>query len=165
LACKRNEPDADTLDFWNKIKNLGAEGPKILAEDIVFIAVRATEEAEDYLMDKHGINNFGIRKIREEGIPSISKKVLQVLASCDQIYISFDVDSLDSSISRGTGTPVAEGLTVEEAILLNTELIKDKRVCCWEIVEVNPTLDTENLMAENAFEVLESTTLSLLANF
>ncbi len=96
---------------------------------------------------------------------TISKKALKVLAGCDQIYISFDVDSMDSSISKGTGTPVPEGLTVEEAIQLNTDLIKDKRVCCWEIVEVNPTLDTENLMAENAFDVLESTTKSLFANF
>ena len=165
LSCKKNEPDAETLGLWEKVKNLGAPGPKILADDIVYIAVRSTEEAEDYLMDKHGIKNFGIQEIREEGIAAIAEKVLSVLASCDQIYISFDVDSMDSSISRGTGTPVAKGLTVEEAILLNSELIKDKRVCCWEIVEVNPTLDTENLMAENAFEVLESTTKSLLAHF
>jgi arginase len=30
-------------------------------------------------------------------------------------------------------------------------------MCAWEIVEVNPTLDTENRMAESAFEVLQST--------
>ncbi|TNF43066.1 MAG: arginase, partial [Cytophagales bacterium] len=48
---------------------------------------------------------------------------------------------------------------------LNAELIKDKRVCCWEIVEVNPTLDSENTMAEAAFEVLEVTTKSLVDNF
>ncbi len=65
----------------------------------------------------------------------------------------------------GTGTPVPDGLTVEEAIRLNAELIKDKRVCCWEIVEVNPTLDTENTMAEAAFEVLEATTKSLVDNY
>jgi arginase len=75
------------------------------------------------------------------------------------------VDSLDSSISMGTGTPVPNGLTLEEAIQLNAELIMDKRVCCWEIVEVNPTLDNENTMAEAAFEVLEITTNSLVANF
>ena len=57
------------------------------------------------------------------------------------------------------------GLTVKEALELNTELIKDKRVCCWEIVEVNPTLDSENLMAENAFDILEATTKSLVDNF
>jgi arginase len=95
----------------------------------------------------------------------IAAKALEHLKDCEQIYISFDVDSLDSSISMGTGTPVPNGLTVSEAIQLNTELIKDKRVCCWEIVEVNPTLDNENLMAENAFDILEATSKSLLENF
>ena len=95
----------------------------------------------------------------------MAEQALEILKSCQQIYISFDVDSLDSSISVGTGTPVPNGLTVEEAIQLNAELIKDKRVCCWEIVEVNPTLDTENTMAEIAFEVLEITTKSLVDNF
>ena len=95
----------------------------------------------------------------------MAAQALEILAECDQIYISFDVDSLDSSISVGTGTPVPNGLTVEEAINLNAELIKDKRVCCWEIVEVNPTLDTENTMAEIAFEVLEITAKSLVDNF
>ncbi len=78
------------------------------------------------------------------------------------IYVSFDVDSMDSNISEGTGTPVPNGLTVEEAKELNAALIVDKKVCAWEMVEVNPTLDSLNLMAENAFDILESTTNHLL---
>jgi arginase len=165
LACKINEPQEETVTYWEKIKKIGGEGPKILPEDIVFISVRDTEAPEDYLIKKHGIRNFTIEEVRKEGVAAIAGEALSSLSACDQIYISFDVDSMDSSISKGTGTPVPEGLSVEEAIQLNAELIKDKRVCCWEIVEVNPTLDTENLMAENAFEVLESTTQSLEANF
>jgi arginase len=163
--CQINEPEAETITYWEKIKSIGGEGPTILAKDIVYISVRATEEAEDFLIHLHGIKNFTIKEIRETGIATTAKKALEVLKGCDQISISFDVDSLDSSISKGTGTPVAEGLTVEEAVQINSELIKDRRICCWEIVEVNPTLDTENIMAQNAFKVLESTTKSLIANF
>lgn len=165
LECRLNEPQEETVAYWEKIKKIGGESPKILAEDIVYIAVRDTEEPEDYLIKTHGIKNFAIEKVRKDGIASIARQALAALSHCEQVYISFDVDSMDSTISKGTGTPVPEGLTVEEAIQLNAELIKDKRVCCWEIVEVNPTLDTENLMAENAFEVLESTTQSLVTHF
>ena len=163
--CQVNKPGDEALAYWEKIKNIGIEGPKILTEDIVFIAVRDTEEAEEYLIKKHKIRNFPVDEIRAEGIVNISREALKSLTHCDQIYISFDVDSLDSSISTGTGTPVAKGLKVDEALLLNVELIKDKRVCCWEIVEVNPILDTQNQMAEIAFDILESTTQSLLTNF
>ena len=163
--CKVNEVDEKTIQYWERIKSIGGDFPKINPQDIIFISVRDTEAAEDYLMKKHNIRNFTTKEVREKGVDTIAKEALDQLKKCDQIYISFDVDSLDSSISVGTGTPVANGLSVEEAIQLNARLIKDKRVCCWEIVEVNPTLDSENLMAENAFEVLEITTKSLVENF
>lgn len=165
LDCKINELTDEVKDLWNKIKAIGGDFPKIDPKDIVFISVRDTEEPEDYLIEKYGIKNFTTEEVRSKGIDQVAQQSLEILAHCDQIYISFDVDSLDSSISVGTGTPVPNGLTVEEAIQLNAKLIQDKRVCCWEIVEVNPTLDSENLMAENAFEVLETTTKSLVENF
>lgn len=163
--CKVNEVDEKSLQYWERIKSIGGDSPKINPQDIVFISVRDTESPEDHLIKKHNIRNFTTQEVREKGVSTIAAEALDKLKTCDQIYISFDVDSLDSSISVGTGTPVENGLTVEEAIELNAELIKDKRVCCWEIVEVNPTLDSENLMAENAFEVLEVTTKSLVENF
>ena len=165
LDCQVNQPSTETISYWEKIKNIGGESPKIDPKDIVFISVRDTEKPEDFLIQKYGIRNFKTSEVRELGVSKIAQQALEILKDCDQIYISFDVDSMDSSISVGTGTPVPDGLTVEEAIQLNAELIKDKRVCCWEIVEVNPTLDTENTMAEAAFEVLEVTTNSLVENF
>ncbi|WP_373522899.1 arginase [Aquiflexum sp.] len=163
--CQVNEPSEDTVQFWEKIKKIGGEFPKLKPEDIVFISVRDTEEPENHIIKKYNIKNFPVADVRSKGIKTIALETLDILKNCDQIYISFDVDSLDSSISVGTGTPVPDGLTVEEALKLNEELIKDKRVCCWEIVEVNPTLDSENLMAENAFDILEATTKSLVDNF
>ncbi|MDN3203544.1 arginase [Algoriphagus sediminis] len=165
LDSKLNEPSEKTIDYWNRIKSIGGDFPKISPKDIVFISVRDTEEPENYLIEKYGIKNFETKEVREKGVSKIAEEALQHLKSCDQIYISFDVDSIDSNISKGTGTPVENGLTVDEAISLNAELIKDKRVCCWEIVEVNPTLDSENAMAEIAFDVLETTTNSLVENF
>lgn len=164
-ACQVNEPSEETLLYWDKIKKIGGDFPKINPADIVFISVRDTESPEDHLIREYGIKNFPTKEVREKGIMTIAHEALETLKECEQIYISFDVDSLDSSISVGTGTPVPNGLTVDEAIQLNAELIKDKRVCCWEIVEVNPTLDNENTMAEIAFDVLEITTKSLVENF
>jgi arginase len=165
LDCQVNEPIEETILYWEKIKKIGGDFPKIHAKDIVYISVRDTEYPENHLIKQYNIKNFTTEEVRNQGISQISEKALGILKECEQIYISFDVDSLDSSISMGTGTPVPNGLTVEEAMALNTELIKDKRVCCWEIVEVNPTLDTENLMAENAFDILEATIKSLVDNF
>lgn len=165
LECQQNAPRKETIAFWEKIKRIGGAEPTILPQDIVYIAVRDTEKAEEFLIKKHGIRNFTVAEVRKLGVENIGKQALKTLEDCDQIYISFDVDSLDSTISTGTGTPVPGGLSVQEALGINAELVKDKRVCAWEIVEVNPTLDTENAMAENAFDILEATTRTLAENF
>ncbi|MEJ7646597.1 MAG: arginase [Chryseolinea sp.] len=156
LECKVNDPRGETLDYWEQIKNVGMPGPKIYPEDIVFVAVRDLEKPENYLVNKYNINFIDTEDVKKFGPAQIAQTALQMLDHCDIIYVSFDVDSLDSRISAGTGTPVPNGLTVEEARILNTELAKDAKVCAWEIVEVNPTLDTENRMAESAFEIIES---------
>ena len=85
-----------------------------------------------------------------------SREVYERLRFCDMVYISFDVDSLDSRFSKGTGTPVEQGLNVEEAISLCRALLENDRVVCFEMVEINPTLDSENTMAQNAFDILEA---------
>ncbi|MEH0156584.1 arginase [Limibacter armeniacum] len=157
MESKVNDPDTETTAYWDAIKNVGTRGPKIEASDIVFISVRDTEGPENVLMRKHGIRNFKTEEVREKGTKQIAAEALEQLSHCDIIYVSFDVDSMDSRISKGTGTPVENGLTVEEALELNKLLVADKRVCAWEIVEVNPTLDRENTMAENAFRILSET--------
>lgn len=162
LECKVNDPRGETLEYWEQLKSVGMPGPKIYPEDIVYIAVRDLEKPENYLLNKYNINFIETEDVKKLGPAVIAKKALEMLDHCDMIYVSFDVDSIDSRVSTGTGTPVPNGLTVEEAKILNAELGKDPKVCAWEIVEVNPTLDTENRMAESAFEILEATAKSIV---
>jgi arginase len=163
LECKVNDPRGETLDYWEQIKNVGIPGPKIYPEDIVYIAVRDIEKPENYLINKYNVNFIETEDVKKFGPAKIAEKALEMVDHCDMIYVSFDVDSMDSRISTGTGTPVPNGLTVEEARILNAELAKSPKVCVWEIVEVNPTLDTENRMAEGAFEIVEATAKSIVS--
>lgn len=156
LECKVNDPRGETLEYWEQIMNVGTAGAKIYPEDIVYISVRDLEKPENYLVNKYGIGYIETEEVKKLGPDVAAIKALKMLEHCDLIYISFDVDSIDSRISSGTGTPVPNGLTVEEARVLNATLAKDPKVCCWEVAEVNPTLDTENKMAESAFEIMEA---------
>lgn len=161
LECKVNDPKGETIDYWEQIKNVGIPGVKIHPEDIVLISVRDFEKPENYLINKYNINFIETEDVKKLGPQKIAERALEMLDHCELIYVSFDVDSMDSRISSGTGTPVPNGLTVEEARILNSELAKSPKICAWEIVEVNPTLDTENRMAESGFEVMESTSKSI----
>lgn len=154
------EISEELKDQWNRLKNIGGIAPKILAEDLVYVAVRDTEEPEDFFMAKHNVKSYTVEQVRRTGFREIAEEILQYLTACDIIYISFDVDSMDCDlVSYGTGTPVPNGLTEQEAGGLINNLLIDKRVNCLEIVEINPCLDNkQNKMAETAFRILESAT-------
>jgi arginase len=162
LERQINDPEPETIFFWNSLKKLGYPGPKLKPEHLVYIVVRDTEEPEDYLMETLGIKNYTYAELNEKGPQQVAAEALERLRDCDIIYVSFDVDSLDSKFSKGTGTPVEIGLTVEQAQELNYHLLQDPRIVCYEMTEINPTLDTENTMAENAFDILETATDAIL---
>ncbi len=158
LNQQRNAISPQTAELWNKLKNIGGLSPKIRPEHLVFVGLRSTEMEENYLLDSLKIQQHTVEKLQEFGAVKIAEEILEQLQNCDLIYISFDVDSLDCEIvSRGTGTPVKDGLLPQEAILLINTLLIDAKTCCLEITEVNPTLDNKrNLMAETAFVILQA---------
>jgi arginase len=161
---KVHELDEKTTKQWEQLKNIGKLFPKVLPEDVVIISLRDYEKEERALIEKHGIKIITTNEVRRNGPESVSRKVLRYLSDCTDIYVSFDVDSLDSSISKGTGTPVSNGLREREAEDLISKFMQNRKICCFEITEVNPTLDKENLMAEIAFNILQRSVNVLMMN-
>jgi arginase len=161
----QNKPDDETVEYWEKLKNLGGVCPKIHYNDLVYIALRDFEPQEDFLIKKHKVRVFNLQEIRKKAVERVAIESLNYLDHCDLIYVSFDVDSMDSRISSGTGTPVPNGITEKEAGNLIYYIMRSKKIVCFEMVEINPTLDKENLMAENAFEILQKTTNQLNNDF
>ena len=158
LACQRNHPDAETEFFWRRLQNLSEPGPKLRPEHLVYVAVRDTEPEEEALIERLGIKWIRLPEIQQKGTRQLSREIYQHLRFCDMVYISFDVDSLDSRFSKGTGTPVEDGLYLSEGENLCQDLLENERVVCFEMGEINPTLDNENTMAQNAFNILQIAT-------
>lgn len=162
---QQNKPDDETVEYWDKLKSLGGISPKIQYNDLVFIALRDYEPPEEFLIKKNKIRIFSLQEIRKKAVERVAIDSLNYLDHCDIIYVSFDVDSMDSRISSGTGTPVPNGITEKEAGNLIYYIMRSKKIVCFEMVEINPTLDKENLMAENAFEILQKATNQLATIF
>lgn len=159
-----HELDEKTKKYWEQLKQFGKITPKILPEDVVFISLRDYEKEEKALIEKYGMKVITTSELRRKGAESIVRATLRYLSDCTDIYISFDVDCLDSSITRGTGTPVLNGLKEREAEDLMSKFAQNRKITCFEITEVNPTLDKENLMAEIAFNILQRSVNLLMMN-
>ena len=163
LGAKINEPGENTAKQWDELKNIGIPGPKIIPAHLVYFGLRDFESAEKQIIDQYEILFFEVEETRAKGLEFCIQKALKQLNSCDQIYISFDVDSLDCDrVSYGTGTPVPIGISSGEIKELLALFITTKKVCCVEFTEVNPLLDNKgNKMAETAFEILDQLVIDL----
>ena len=160
IPCKVNEVSAETLANWNNLKNIAVHGPKLDSEHLVFFGLRDTESPEDKLMERMGIKNYPVHELRYRGFDACMKEAMAKMDSCDMIYISFDVDSMDCDmVSYGTGTPVPKGFDPKEAESIISEILRSGKTVCLELTEVNPLLDNRgNKMAETAFCILKAVT-------
>lgn len=163
IECKINELSQKEKSYWDKLKALTSLHVK--PQDIVFCALRDFEKAEESLIKKNNIKNYTAEDITYNGTKNIVKSIFEDLKNCDHIYISFDVDSIDPLYIPGTGTPVDFGLSFEQAMQLNIELIKNKKVCCWEMAEINPRLDKQNISGKYSFEILDRVTSMLIEHY
>jgi arginase len=158
LASQINEVTGDTDKYWSQMKNIGVKGAKISGDHLIYFGVRDTETPEDEQMQRLGIRNYTVSEMRFRGSEVCIHEALHHLQTCDYIYISFDVDSMDCDmVSRGTGTPVSKGFDPDEIISIINQFVGSNKVVCIEFVEINPLLDTRgNKMAETAFKILDN---------
>ena len=155
LEMTQNHIDNDTIPHWERLKNVGNICPKLLPEDLVFIGLRDLEPAEASYILQHQIFKVTTAELRRNGIKDTIEKAFLHLQFCSALYVSFDIDSLDARLVPGTGTPVKEGLTIDEAKKILTQVLKDQRVRCFELTELNPLLDSQNQTAYRVFPVFK----------
>ena len=69
---QQNKPDDETIEYWEKLKNLGGIYPKIGYGDLVFIALRDFEPQEEYLIKKNKIRIFNLQEIRKKAVERVA---------------------------------------------------------------------------------------------
>ena len=154
LKCQRNEIGDECEELWNKIKGIKKNSP-IPVENIVFIGIRSYELPEETLIKDHNIKVIYSEEVLDNGIKWAVNEAIDYLDSkIDDLYVSFDVDSMDPSVSVGTGTPVESGLSKIQAVDILSALIEYPKTSCLEITEINPKLDQQKPMAKQVFEIL-----------
>ncbi len=155
-ANQKNKVDTDVVEKWDKLIALGQQRikPKILPKNLVFIDIRDIDEEETNILFDNQIKYFTPQMRKEMGLKEIIRETLEHLADCNCLLVSFDVDSLDPTISYGTGTPVPDGLSKLEAIELLQAFLAEPKTKLFEISEINPLLDRYNPMEDVAAEIV-----------
>lgn len=134
-----------------------ANAPGLSEENLVLVGLRSVDSAERKLIDDLDLTVFTMSEIDRRGIADVTEAAIDVATDgVDGIHVSLDLDWLDPNVAPGVGTPVRGGVDYREAhstmeILADTDAIRS-----FDLVEVNPILDSHNETAELATELAAS---------
>ena len=101
--------------------------------------IRDADQGELKLLHQHNIQYYSPESLRQKGLKNLLDELAQEWRN-HPTHLSFDIDGLDQSLVPATGTPVPDGLSMEEAEVLIQSVKSDFNLVACEIVEFNPDL-------------------------
>jgi agmatinase len=128
-------------------------------ENITLIGIRGFEKEEVAYLDSHKeLKVYTANECYNYGIQNIINDLKNKFSDQYAIYLSYDIDINDPSFAPGTGTPEAFGLSSRMVLELIMGLFNNLNIKAFDIVEVSPTLDcndiTSWLALKTIYEVL-----------
>lgn len=125
----------------------------IAPNDIYSVGVRGfvPEEWVNYA-ERNGINIFSAYEIMDHK-EEVYAGIINRLKGYDLLYVSFDIDVLDTSYCPGTGVPSNDGLRPRDVSDLLKQL-HDIRLIGFDMVELSPCYDVNGQTTMIACELL-----------
>ena len=139
-----------------ELTHLSGESPAMDAADIRQIGIRSVDQGEKRLVKEYGIDIYDMRYIDEVGMKRVMEEALEGVDDNTHLHVSFDVDFLDPSVAPGVGTTVPGGPNYREAQLVMEMIADTGRMRSLDIMELNPVIDSRNMTAEIAVDLVES---------
>jgi len=117
--------------------------PTLRPDQIAYIGLRDVDEGEKKLLKDLGITHFWAHDVARRGITAVMDEIVAFTAN-RPIHISFDIDALDPNYAPATGTPVRDGITLDDGTHICERLAATGRVVSMDLVEVNPSLSDKD---------------------
>ncbi len=106
-------------------------------------------------MRENGLRYHTMAEVELKGWEAVMERAIaEAKEGPEFLFISFDVDVLDTAYMPGTGTPEPGGLTTREVFPLVRRLCAETNVVGFELVEVNPLVDPGYTTAQNSTRIL-----------
>jgi len=137
-----------------------ANFPTLRSDRLLYVGLRDVDAGEKIILQERNIRQYSAHDVAKRGIASITEEVLEATKGCP-IHISFDIDALDPSHAPATGTPVRDGMTLDDGKHLCQKLAATGRVMSMDMVEVNPSLggtkEAVDVTVKSALELITTT--------
>ncbi len=107
---------------------------------LVQIGIRASGEERGHWEKKFGHRQYWANEVFQKGPGDVAHEIVEHLKSLnvEEIYISFDIDCLDSEYAGATGTPETGGLSPHEPMVIMQTLFENFKISGSDMVEIAP---------------------------
>lgn len=119
------------------------DGPRIKPNQLVYVGLRDVDPSERIWIRQLGIKTFTMTDIDHFGIGRVMDLALEHLKG-RPLHLSYDIDSVDPILAPATGTKVRGGLSYREAHFVAEYVAQSGDLASAEIVEVNPSLGSDD---------------------
>ena len=140
-----------------ELVNLCGFAPKLNPKFCAHIGARDLDLGEKRIIRELGLRCLTMHEIDRRGMTACVEDAIKIASQASAGFaVTFDVDALDPLDAPGSGTLARGGLFYREAHLALEMIAETGQLRSFEIVEVNPTLDTNNRTSELAVELILS---------
>ncbi|MBL7665889.1 MAG: arginase family protein [Bacteriovoracaceae bacterium] len=115
-------------------------------DHLIQIGIRSSGRDKAHWENTLGIKQFWANEIKTLGVNNILEQIIIHLKAkkVTELYISFDIDAIDSDYVSATGTPEAQGMLPHEAVVIIKTLAEHFTIGSTDLVEVAPHVRTNN---------------------
>jgi agmatinase len=111
---------------------------------------------------KNQVKTYTMPYIEENGLTSILKEALSYAwDGVDEVYLTFDIDSIDPSIAPGTGSPTFGGFSSNQVLEIIRTVGKNG-LAGFDLVEVLPMYDLHDLTSTLSSRIIVELLASLV---
>lgn len=133
--------------------------PKLNRSYLAHIGARDVDSGERQMIHELGLRDqfFTMSDIDSRGMAACVADAIEIASKAPGGFaVTFDIDMIDPRFAPGSGTLVRGGTTYREAHLALEMIAAHGDMVSFEMVEVNPLLDHNNITVELAVELILS---------
>ena len=140
-----------------ELTGIAGRAPALKPENVVVFGVRQVDANEAKVVKELGVRVYTMSEIDARGASACLDEAMEILNKASGgIHLSYDLDGSDPMVAPGVGTPVPGGLNFRESHLVCEVLARSNKLVGMEVVELNPTMDTENKTGKFAVWLIQS---------
>ncbi|HIH37666.1 arginase family protein [Candidatus Woesearchaeota archaeon] len=148
--CENDFAPPSQEDIINGLINQGIIAP----ERILLVGLRNWDRNEIAFIKEKKIPHVTMKQIMQNGISEVINGITESMREWPHAYVSIDIDVLDPAFAPGTGYREPGGLSTRELLTFIQRIKLLKNVRAFDIVEVNPEKDVDNLTTKVAAKIL-----------